>query len=66
MKIGINASFCRKPNSGIGQVSLCFLRKLIEIEKEAGNKKQKNNLEFILYLEEDLPKDFNLPKNFQK
>lgn len=66
MKIGINASFCRKPNSGIGQVSLCFLRKLIEIEKEAGNKKRKNNLEFILYLEEDLPKDFNLPKNFQK
>ncbi len=66
MKIGINASFCRKPNSGIGQVSLCFLRKLIEIEKEAGKKKQKNKLEFVLYLEEDLPKGFKLPRNFQK
>lgn len=62
MKIGINASFCRKPNSGIGQVSLCFLRKLIEIEKEAKKEKQKNNLEFVLYLEKDLPKGFELPK----
>lgn len=71
MKIGINASFCRKPYSGIGQVTISFLKKLI-VEEEKGlpseqaGKKQKNKLEFILYLEEDLPKTFRLPKNFQK
>lgn len=64
MKIGINASFSRKPYSGIGQVTISFLRKLIS--EEAKNKKQKNKHEFILYLEEDLPKGFELPKNFQK
>jgi glycosyltransferase involved in cell wall biosynthesis len=64
MKIGINASFCRKPYSGIGQVTISFLEKLITKEKK--NKKRKNKLEFILYLEEDLPRSFILPKNFQK
>ncbi|MFA5961654.1 MAG: glycosyltransferase family 1 protein [Parcubacteria group bacterium] len=71
MRIGINASFCRKPYSGIGQVTINFLKKLITEEAknlptgQAGIK-QKNNLEFILYLEEDLPADFVLPENFQK
>ncbi|MFZ2193437.1 MAG: glycosyltransferase family 1 protein [Candidatus Moraniibacteriota bacterium] len=64
MKIGINASFSRKPYSGIGQVTISFLRKLIS--EEAKNKKQKTKHEFILYLEEDLPRGFKLPKNFQK
>ncbi|MEI7425607.1 MAG: glycosyltransferase family 1 protein [Candidatus Moraniibacteriota bacterium] len=64
MKIGINASFCRKANSGIGQVTINFLKKLIA--EEAKKIKQKNKTEFILYLEEDLPKGFCLPKNFQK
>ena len=64
MKIGINASFLRKPYSGIGQVTLNFLKRLAQ--EEAKNKQGKNKHEFILYLEEDLPKDFDLPKNFQK
>ncbi|HEX7586463.1 MAG TPA: glycosyltransferase family 1 protein [Patescibacteria group bacterium] len=56
MVIGINASFARKGNTGIGQVTLNFLRKLSEFK----------DLEFVLYLEEDLPGDFKLPENFQK
>jgi len=60
--IGINASFIRKPHTGIGQVSINFLRKLIELEA----KSQKPKANYILYLEEDLPKDFKLPENFQK
>ena len=58
MKIGINASFIRKPNTGIAQVTIGFLKRLI-----ASNPK---DIDFILYLEEDLPKGFKLPKNFQK
>ena len=57
MKIGINASFLRKPQTGIGQVTLNFLKTLA--------KKGGTNHEFILYLEEDLPKDINLPNNFK-
>jgi glycosyltransferase involved in cell wall biosynthesis len=64
MKIGINVAFLRKPNSGIGQVTKCFLQKLAA--KEANSKKSKNNLEFVLYAEEDFSLDFLLPKNFQK
>lgn len=54
MKIGINASFARKPNTGIGQVTLNFLQKLSRFK----------NPEFILYLEADI--DFKLPENFTK
>ncbi len=55
MKIGINASFARKAGSGIGEVTLNYLRTL----------GQKNNSdEFTLYLEEDLILD--LPSNFTK
>lgn len=58
MTIGINASFARKPNTGIGQVTTNFLKKLaIFNDKE---------IKFILYLEEDLPKDIRLPENFKK
>jgi len=57
MKIGINASFARKPYTGIGQVTVNFLKKLIET-------KTKENLEFVLYLEEDI--DLKLPSNFTK
>lgn len=63
MKIGINASFCRKPQTGIGQVSFGFIKKLAETEK---GKKDADKIKFVLYLEEDLPKFFRLPKNFQK
>ncbi len=57
MRIGINASFVRKPNTGIGQVTINFLKELA---------KQKTDHDFILYLEEDLPKNFDLPDNFRK
>lgn len=63
MKIGINASFARKPNTGIGQMTLNFLRKLSEFKIQ--NSKFKA-MEFILYLEEDLPKGLKLPDNFEK
>lgn len=56
--VGINASFLRKPNTGIGQVTLNFLRELDNI--------QEKDVDFILYLEENLPKGFNIPKKFKK
>ncbi|KKT87350.1 MAG: Glycosyl transferase group 1 [Parcubacteria group bacterium GW2011_GWC1_45_14] len=70
MKIGINASFLRKQNTGIGQVTLNFLRKLSESQVapkssatgQASHKSQ--DLEFILYLEEDV--ELELPDNFHK
>lgn len=58
MIIGINASFARKENTGIGQVTLNFLRELIALQAKSHT--------FVLYLEEDLPKGFRLPKNFKK
>ncbi len=63
MKIGINASFARKPYTGIGQTTLNFLQKLSNFQFPISNFQ---NWEFILYLEEDLPKGFKLPKNFKK
>ncbi|EKD58623.1 MAG: glycosyl transferase group 1 [uncultured bacterium] len=68
IKIGINASFLRKQNTGIGQVTINFLKKFIEISnlayRQAGLKSQIPNMEVILYLEEDV--DFELPENFIK
>ncbi|MFZ2154420.1 MAG: glycosyltransferase family 1 protein [Candidatus Moraniibacteriota bacterium] len=55
MKIGINASFARKPGSGIGEVTLNYLRALSE---------KNTNDEFVVYLEEDLL--LELPTNFVK
>lgn len=56
--IGINASFLRKANTGIGQVTLNFLRTLGGIKN--------SNIDIILYLEEDLSKELRLSKNFRK
>ena len=64
MKIAINASFLRKQNTGIGQVSINFLKKLIEISNPKSRTSNNEEVEFILYLEEDI--DLELPKNFQK
>jgi len=63
MIIGINASFLRKQNTGIGQVTANFLKKLAEM---TDNKLliSNNKLEFILYLEEDV--NLELPNNFKK
>jgi len=55
--VGINASYLRKLNTGIGQVTFNFLRKLNELEVEG--------CKFILYLEEELPKSLKLSKNFE-
>ena len=57
-KIAINASFLRKPDSGIGQVTLNFIKKLSELKGDNGE------LKFILYLEED--SNLSLPGNFEK
>jgi len=57
MKIGINASFIRKASTGIGQVSINFLKELAQFP---------DDIEFVLYLEEDLPRGIKLPKNFTK
>lgn len=77
MKIGINASFARKENTGIGQVTVNFLRKLTEFPISSAaadqfpNKSQIQNFKsqkhkFFVYLERDLPADLKLPENFQK
>jgi glycosyltransferase involved in cell wall biosynthesis len=71
MKIGINASFLRKPDTGIGQLTINFLQKLMEFQiskSQFPNKLQNPNSklqkhEFYIYLEEELPKDFKLPRN---
>lgn len=56
MKIGINASFLRKPDTGIGQVTRGFVDELIKQYSEKS--------EYFLYLEKDI--DLKLPKNFHK
>lgn len=62
--IGINASFARKPNTGIGQVTLNFLRKLSKLNTSGTGRDL--SVHYILYLEEDLPKSFKLPASFEK
>ena len=57
MRIGINASFLRKPGTGIGQVTVNFIQKLTE---STINNQQST---FVLYTEE--PIDMQLPDNFQ-
>jgi glycosyltransferase involved in cell wall biosynthesis len=58
MKIGINASFLRKPGTGIGQVTTQFLRALA-LSPDMGKH------EYVLYLEEDADISF-LPGNVLK
>ncbi len=59
MKVGINASFLRKQATGIGQVTFHFLNELFRLKKENEILK---NLEFVLYVEEEL--NFELPRGF--
>ncbi len=63
MRIGVNASFARKPDTGIGQVTINFLKNLAKIREQ---KVKVKKFDFILYLEEDLPPDLYLPENFSK
>jgi glycosyltransferase involved in cell wall biosynthesis len=70
MRIGINASFARKPNNGTGQVTINFLKELARTSTSRFNLSDSKKsskvepLEFVLYLEEKLPKEIKLPKNF--
>lgn len=61
MNIGINASFLRKPGTGIGQVTVNFLRKLAE---SATDSRRLTDCQFFLYCEEPPVFDFDLPANF--
>lgn len=63
-RIGINASFARKPGTGIGQVTVNFLKKLTEFPTSHSQFPDNKKVEFVLYLEEDA--DFVLPSNFKK
>lgn len=58
MKIGIDASFLRKPGTGIGSVTEQTLRVLASLPEAAGHR-------FVLYLESDVDISF-LPSNFEK
>jgi glycosyltransferase involved in cell wall biosynthesis len=57
IKIGINASFLRKMNTGIGQVTLTFLQTLKNLKAD--------KYDFVLYLEDEPPKNLKLSKNFE-
>ena len=64
MRIGINASFLRKPGTGIGLVTFNFLEKLKEFQSTNWHTKSQNiNFQFLLYTEE--PIDLDLPSNFE-
>lgn len=56
MRVGINASFLRKPDTGIGQVTINFLRKVSESARA----------EFLLYLEEDIADGIDIPGHFRR
>ncbi len=56
MKIGINGSFARKGDVGMGQVTINFLKTLGKIADPKDD--------FFVYLEEDI--ELGLPKNFHK
>lgn len=61
MKIAINASFLRKQNTGIGQVTANFIKKLAEFEISNFKFENSKEIEFVLYLEEDIK--LGLPEN---
>ncbi len=68
MKIGINASFLRKPGTGIGQVTTNFLQKLVEYYVSSSTYQENtkyilHDTKYILYTEE--PITFPLPANFE-
>ncbi len=69
MRIGINASFLRKQQSGIGQVTSGFLKDILkkkDLRKllPARGLSKQEKIEVYLYLEEDIP--ISLPDNFHK
>jgi glycosyltransferase involved in cell wall biosynthesis len=63
MRVGINASFLRKPATGIGQVTRHFLEELSKIVDDP-LQSQGEGVEFFVYLEEDMPKDMHVSEKF--
>ena len=69
MRIGIDASFLRKPGTGIGQVTVNFLKKLAEFSGQGGLRRSWQFLsglheaEIILYTEEETNMKF--PEQFR-
>lgn len=63
MRVGINASFLRKPATGIGQVTRHFLEELSRSFDESPEWKEKD-VEFSIYLEESMPLDIRLSSKF--
>lgn len=61
MNIGIDASFLRRSGTGIGQVTVNFLKKLAEYQRSNA---ECQRAEFFLYCEERPALDFTLPENF--
>ncbi|MEI8343442.1 MAG: glycosyltransferase family 1 protein [Candidatus Moraniibacteriota bacterium] len=61
LKIGIDVSFLRKQDTGIGQVTVNFLNKLTEFPISSFQLPNKEKIEFYLYLEKDVK--LKLPKN---
>ncbi|MBD3300621.1 MAG: glycosyltransferase [Candidatus Moranbacteria bacterium] len=57
LRIGINASFLRKINTGLGQYSLNIIKSLLEL-----NKTNKNKVSYYLYAEEKTNLDL-IPEN---
>ncbi len=66
MRIGINLSFLRKPDTGIGQVSTNFVKELTKlvISNFQFPISKHKKIEFFLYLENDIK--IKLPKGFHK
>lgn len=65
MKIGINASFLRKPGTGIGQVTANFLRELAGFQISDFRLQNGGLPQFVLYCEEVPELDIELPTNFE-
>ncbi|MDD5083354.1 MAG: glycosyltransferase family 1 protein [Candidatus Moranbacteria bacterium] len=63
MRVGINASFLRKPSTGIGQVTRHFLEELSK-NPDVVSKPEGEDVEFIVYLEEALPAGLRLSSRF--
>ncbi len=62
MRIGINASFLRKPGTGIGQVTRNIIRELARMTKQTSINDTRHT--FFLYCEEMPELNFLLPENF--
>ena len=69
VRIGIDGSFLRKPGTGIGQITVNFLKKLAEFSGQGGLRRSWQFLsglheaEIILYVEEET--DMKFPEQFR-